>query len=206
MRKVLILMLSVVMLGMITGSSFVAGAEEACPECGIPLVAAQYPMYMTTSGQGPDGMMLDILLNKSMGIPVKFDTVLKAENCADMKTLIFVVGYSGKGMTAASINDAAEEARVKALVELAAKNSAYVVIVHMGGTARRGGSSDKFTEFAAVGAHLLLVIPDSNNDGYFTKMAEAKGIVLNVVDVPEGGSVRTLVAQALKAILPAPPK
>lgn len=195
MRKILILMLSVVMLGMIAGSSFAVSAT-------VP----QYPMYMTASGQGPDGMMLDILLNKSMGIPVKFDTVLKAENCADMKTLIFVVGYSGKGMTAASINDAAEEARVKALLDLAAKNNAYVIIVHMGGTSRRGGSSDKFTAIAAATANKLIVIPDSNKDGYFNKMAEEKGIPLIVVDVPEGGSVRTLVAQALKAELPAPVK
>ncbi len=195
MRKILILMLSVVMLGMMAGSSFAEGAT-----------APQYPMYMTTSGQGPDGMMLDILLNKSMGIPVKFDTVLKAENCGDMKTLIFVVGYSGKGMTAASINDAAEEARVKALLELATKNDAYIIIVHMSGTSRRGGSSDKFTALAAATANKLIVIPDSNKDGYFNKMATEKGIPLILVDIPEGGSVRTLVAQALKAELPAPVK
>ncbi|HOA15065.1 MAG TPA: DUF6305 family protein [Bacillota bacterium] len=172
-----------------------------CAVLGITTAATpepRFPIYMTTSGQGPDGMMLDILMNKAMGIPVKFDTVLKAEDCQDVRTLIFVVGYSGKGMTAAGINDAGEEARVKALVELAAKNEAYVVIVHMGGTTRRGASSDKFTDMAAVGAHLIVVIPDSNKDGYFNKMAEAKGAKLKVVEVPEGGSVRTLVAQALK--------
>jgi len=189
LRKFMFLFSVVLIMGTMLGI-----AAAAAPE-------PKFPMYMTTSGQGPDGMMLDILMNKAMGVPMKFDTVLKAENCQDVKTLIFVVGYSGKGMTAASINDAAEEARVKALVELAAKNEAYVVIVHMGGTTRRGASSDKFTDMAAVGAHLIVVIPDSNKDGYFNKMAEAKGAKLNVVEIPDGASVRTLVAQALKAEL-----
>ncbi len=195
MRRFTIIMLTILMIGAMAGA--VASIEAPEPA---------YPMYMTTTGQGPDAMMLDILLNKVQGIPVKFDTVLKAENCADMKTIIFVAGYSGKGMTAAGINDAAEEARVKGLMELAAKNSAYVIIVHMGGTTRRGASSDKFTDFVATGVSKIVVIPDSNKDGYFTKMAELKGVGLVTVDVPEGGSVRTLVAQALKAILPAPVK
>ncbi|OQB46871.1 MAG: hypothetical protein BWY00_01529 [Firmicutes bacterium ADurb.Bin153] len=188
MRRIIVLLSAILILGTMVG------AAAAAPK-------PSQPIYMTTSGQGPDGMMLDILLNKAMGVPVKFDTVLKAENCADMKTLIFVVGYSGKGMTAASINDAAEEARVKALTSLAVKNDAYVIIVHMGGATRRGASSDKFTELAAVGAHMLVAIPDSNKDGYFDKMAQEKGAELVIVDIPDGGSIRTLVAQALKAVL-----
>jgi len=188
LRRIIVLLSAILILGTMVGATVAAPTPAQ-------------PIYMTTSGQGPDGMMLDILLNKVMGVPVKFDTVLKAENCADMKTLIFVVGYSGKGMTAASINDAAEEARVKALTSLAVKNDVYVIIVHMGGTTRRGASSDKFTELAAVGAHMLMVIPDSNKDGYFDAMAKGKGAELVTVDVPDGGSARTLVAQALKAVL-----
>lgn len=195
MRKLTILLISLMMLAVLAGGASSVEAPEPA-----------YPIYMTTTGQGPDAMMLDILLNKVQGIPVKFDTVLKPEGCPDVKTLIFVAGYSGKGMTAANINDAAEEARVKSLTELAAKNDAYVIVVHMGGTTRRGASSDKFTDLAAALVHKLVVIPDSNKDGYFTKMAEAKGIGLVLVEVPEGGSVRTLVAQALKGILPTPAK
>lgn len=193
MRKYLVLVVLMTAIAVMIGGAHVIAKEP------------QHPIYMTTCGQGPDAMMLDVLLNKVMGLTVKYNTILKAEECADMKTLIFVAGYSGKGMTAASINDVGEEARVKGLVELARKNEAYIMIVHMGGTTRRGASSDKFTEMAGITADLFIVIPDSNNDGYFNKLAAAKNAKLTIVDIPDGGSARTLVAQAIKEALPPTP-
>ena len=119
------------------------------------------------------------------GIENHHDDLLTAEALQEMaaqgqgcKVLFITTGTSMKGMGAAGTDINDEIARINALIAEAKKQGIYVMGAHIEG-APQGGPYDQLSiEAVCQQADMLVVIESSDEDGYFTKLAEEKDIPL----------------------------
>ena len=128
---------------------------------------------LTSIGQGPDAMMVKVVL-RSLKITPDFEALMKPEALGSQKVLIAVVGGSSKGLGAAGIDKEQEVVRAKALCDAAAGKGMKILIMHVGGEGRRGTLSDLFINAAAPYGDAMIIVDGGNTDGIFTKIAEAK--------------------------------
>ncbi len=138
---------------------------------GTPASAAaqlQPPVLLVSAGQSPDAVMVRVLLRR-VNIEPELLPTATAANVKDQKTLIVVIGASSKGLGAAGINLNQEQERLVKLLAAAKAKGIKIVAMHLGGSARRGGSSDKLIEMVLPQADVVVVVTDGNKDGYFTK-------------------------------------
>lgn len=101
------------------------------------------------------------------------------------KTVIFAIGASLKGMGASGLTVETEEARLKRVIDYCQKNKIFIIGVHVGGTALRGApgsDNERMIDAVAPFADCLIVTKESNKDGRFTKIAQAKKTPLTEVD------------------------
>ncbi|MGI6146931.1 MAG: hypothetical protein GX183_04335 [Firmicutes bacterium] len=153
-----------------------AGIVAAAPAPGKPAL-------ITSAGQSTDGLILrTILTDRATGESVPFEKLATPENLQGVRTLIVAVGLSSKGLGAAGVNQDQERERVANLLDAAKANDVYVILVHIGGTARRGAGSDEFSSMVAEYAHQIFVVKAGNDDGFFNKLAEARGIPVTEVN------------------------
>jgi hypothetical protein len=136
---------------------------------------ADTPVLVTSCGQSADVLMVKVLLTKEK-IPLVFDKIATVEQLKAAKSLLIVAGGSTKGLGAAKIDQEQEIGRIDALAEFARTNKIPVVVMHIGGKARRGELSDNFNAAAAKYASTLIVVKSGNEDGFFSKIAEEKKI------------------------------
>lgn len=105
------------------------------------------------------------------------------------KTVIFAIGASLKGMGASGLTLESEEARLKKLIDYCKKKKVFVIAVHIGGESKRGAAgsdNERMIDAVAPLADYLIVTKDSNRDGRFTKIAEAKGMPLAEIEYALG--------------------
>ncbi|MEW5899838.1 MAG: DUF6305 family protein [Acidobacteriota bacterium] len=101
------------------------------------------------------------------------------------RTVIFAIGASLKGMGASGLTIEAEEARLKRVIDYCKQNKIFIVAVHVGGTALRGApgsDNERMIDVVVPLADSIVVTKDSNKDGRFTKIAQAKKMTLTEVD------------------------
>jgi len=67
------------------------------------------------------------------------------------------------------------------VLKAAEERGLTIIGVHIGGEGRRGPLSERFIIAAAPRTHYLIVTEDGNRDGYFTRLAQERGIGLTVV-------------------------
>jgi len=141
------------------------------------------PALITSAGQSTDGLILKtVMTDKATGETIPFEKLAKPEDLKGIRTLIVSVGLSSKGLGAAGINVDQEKARVRSILDAAKKNDIFVIMVHIGGTARRGAGSDEFATLVADYAHHIFVVRAGNDDGFFTRLAQKNKIPLTEVD------------------------
>ncbi len=93
------------------------------------------------------------------------------------KTVVFAIGASLKGMGASGLTVDTEEARLKRIIDYCKQNKVFIIGVHVGGTALRGApgsDNERMIDAVAPFADYLIVTKESNKDGRFTKIAQAK--------------------------------
>jgi len=133
------------------------------------------PIIITTCGQSPGAVMVKMSLMQAQVAPVENNNTITASELKGngYKTLIVTTGTSGKGMGAAGTNVNKEIARCKEVIEEAKKEGILVITAHVEGMARRTDSADQqsIDEIMPLG-DVMLVVTDSNSDGYFTKLAK----------------------------------
>ncbi|MDD5683767.1 MAG: DUF6305 family protein [Mesotoga sp.] len=152
-------------------------------ETEMPVV--QPPMVVTTMGQSPGALMFRLVCTRSQIACVQED-LLTAEQLAEMaagenapKTLVITTGTSLKGMGAAGIDMNFEVKRVEALISKAKELGMTIIGAHIEGMARRVDSTDeKSINTVIPESDLILVIADSDSDGFFTNYSEENGIPL----------------------------
>jgi len=105
------------------------------------------------------------------------------------KAVAFAIGASLKGMGASGLTLDSEEARLKKVIEYCKQHKIFVMAVHIGGESKRGpagSDNERMIDAVAPFADYLVVTKDSNKDGRFTKIAEAKKIPLTEIEYALG--------------------
>jgi hypothetical protein len=101
------------------------------------------------------------------------------------KAVIFAIGASLKGMGASGLTLDSEEARLRKVIDLCRQKKIFVMAVHIGGESKRGpagSDNERMIDAVAPLADYIVVTKDSNKDGRFTKIAQAKKIPLTEID------------------------
>jgi hypothetical protein len=101
------------------------------------------------------------------------------------KAVIFAIGASLKGMGASGLTLDSEEARLRKCIELCKQKKIFVMAVHIGGESKRGAAgsdNERMIDAVATLADYIVVTKDSNTDGRFTKLAQAKKIPLTEIE------------------------
>ena len=142
-----------------------------------PLPPVGQPIIVTTCGQSPGAVMVKMSCVQAK-LAAEHNNKLAAADLKGKgyKTLIVTTGTSMKGMGAAGTNVDTEVKRVKELIAEAKKQGMLVVAAHVEGMSRRVDKADQSSIDAVLpDAGLILVVNDSDKDGYFTKYAAANG-------------------------------
>jgi hypothetical protein len=164
------------------GSPGAGAASAQTPE-------GKLPAAVTSSGQSPDGFILKMLCDR-IKLKVAYNSLIKADELKDVKSLMVVMGGSAKGLGAAGIDEPGELQRMQSVLAKAKEQKITVFGLHIGGEARRGKLSAPFIEGVAPRCDQLIVTEDGNKDGYFTTLAKEKQIPLTVVkDTQELGAL-----------------
>jgi len=153
----------------------VAGAQK------VPAgVSAELPVAMTCPGQAPEGQLVKLIFGR-LKTPIKYDPFLEPKDVSGNKTLILILGGSGKGLGTAGVDLKDEMKRAEALVAEANKQKIKLVGIHSGGEDRRGEVSTRLIDLVAPKMSYLIVREDGNKDGLFTKLSNERKIPLTVI-------------------------
>ena len=143
-------------------------------------VSAELPVAMTCPGQAPEGQLVKLIFGR-LKTPIKYDPFMEPKEVGGSKTLIIILGGSGKGLGSAGVNLQDEMKRADALVAEANKQKIKLVGVHSGGEDRRGEVSTKLIDLVAPKMSYLIVREDGNKDGLFTKLSNERKIPLTLI-------------------------
>ena len=140
------------------------------------------PALIISAGQSTDGLILkQVLTDRATKETIPYIQMAEPKDLSGIKTLIIAVGVSNKGLGAAGIDIDKEISRVRSVLSEAKKNDCYIILAHIGGSARRGGTYDQMSRLVASYAHHIIIVNDSNEDAFFTKLgAEEKISVISV--------------------------
>ncbi len=157
---------------------------------GVAFSTEEAPQILITSiGQSPDARMINVLLSRYQ-ISAAYEQLATPEMVKNFKMIIAVVGGSSKGLGAAGIDKEQELSRSKALIKEVKELKVNLLVMHIGGEARRGALSDAFLDAVVPYADHLIIVESGNPDGYFNKMSEEYKIPLQSVEkIAESGEL-----------------
>jgi hypothetical protein len=141
------------------------------------------PIVVTTCGQSPGALMVDVICDM-IGLSCDQADVLTAEELADgcsedlcYGVLFVTTGTSLKGMGAAGVDIDYEIVRCTALIEAAKELGMVIIVGQIEGPSRRVDKyDDQSIQAMSPLADLLITRADVNEDSYFTDLAEEYGI------------------------------
>jgi hypothetical protein len=135
------------------------------------------PVLFTSLGQSPDAKTFSILAGRAK-LQGEYSTLATGKEVGASKTVFITVGTSLKGFGSAGVNLDSEIARSDELVKAAKAAGAYLVLVHIGGEGRRDAMTNVLLEKLAPNVDAFIVYDNGNGDGFFTKAAGSKPLVL----------------------------
>ena len=138
------------------------------------------PILITSAGQSADVSLAGTLLKK-LNLNFKVANLAKESDLSGIKTLVIVPGFSSKGLGAAGISREKELERVQLILKAAKAKGIKVVMLHLGGKARRGAQSDDLCQMAANASSLMIVVKQGDEDQFFTKLAAQKKVPIKVI-------------------------
>ncbi len=130
------------------------------------------PILVTSAGQSPDDLIVKVMIDKLLAEPVERNALAGPEDLEGMQTLILAVGVSNKGLGAAGIDLDQEVARITSLLEAAREQECFIILLHIGGQARRGVGSDLVADLVAQFANSMIVVAAGNQDQFFNQLGE----------------------------------
>jgi hypothetical protein len=149
---------------------------------GVSFSSDEAPQILITSiGQSPDARMINVLISRYQ-IEAAYEQLATPEMVKDYKMVIAVIGGSSKGLGAAGIDKEQELSRSKSLIKEVKELEVSLLVMHIGGEARRGALSDAFLDVVVPYADHLIIVDSGNTDGYFNKMSEEHKIPLQIVE------------------------
>lgn len=138
-------------------------------------------VYLTTVGQADIDIVQNILI--AVGIEENEYTrkeLLTAGEVEDGGVVLLVTGTSGKGLGSAGIDQKHEENRATSFANRASAGEITVITLHVGGSGRRGSSTDPIIKIIAPKSNLLLVVNDGNQDGLFSNIAKENDVEISL--------------------------
>jgi len=143
-------------------------------------VSAELPVAMTCPGQAPEGQLVKLIFGR-LKTPIKYDPFMEPKDLSGSKTLILILGGSGKGLGSAGVDLRDEMKRAEAFIAEATKQKITLIGIHSGGEDRRGDVSNKLIDLVAPKMQYLIVREDGNKDGHFTKLSGQHKIPLTLI-------------------------
>lgn len=150
----------------------------------------ELPALLTSVGQSTDVAILRVAL-RTVPVDIDVDETIEAADLGDVRTLLIAVGASSKGLGVAGISTDSELARAQALIDTAKAKGIHIIVLHVGGEARRGTLSDRFIEATVPAADHIVVVASGNQDGLFNKLASADADVAEIDRIPSISAVLT---------------
>lgn len=162
-------------------------------EAALVGIAQGKTVYLTTVGQADSDIVGNVFKKAGATGGYTVETMLNASEVEDGAVVFLTLGASSKGLGSAGVDEAHEQARAKAFSDAAKAGKFTLVLVHVGGTTRRGASSDPIIEAAFPGATACFVVETGNEDGFFTTLASTNNVslysvakTLDLVDYAKG--------------------
>jgi len=153
--------------------------ETVTQEIEVPFTC-ETPVAMTAPGLSPEISIVK-LLAKRLNLEIKTDPLLKPEALNGFKTLIIIIGGSGKGLGAAGIDIQEEAERAKKLIAVCKEKNIRIIGMHLGGKTRRGANSAIMIDTVTKHCDYVVVRADGNEDGIFTKICSENKIPLTEI-------------------------
>ena len=141
----------------------------------------EVPVAMTAPGQSPEIAIVSLLARR-IKLEIKSEPFLKPEEIEGFKTLIIIIGGSGKGLEAACVDIEEESKRAKDLIAVCKEKEIKIIGMHLGGETRRGANSQIMIELVTPKCDYIVVREDGNKDGIFTKICSENKIVLTEIE------------------------
>lgn len=136
-------------------------------------------VYVTSIGQAGELATMTTLLSRfvysaeesdEFEQKVTIETMLAPNQVESGSIVILIPGASDKGLGAAGTNLTAEKNRADAFSQRAEDGEITIIVVHMGGEARRGESTDPLINASVSKASLVLVEEEGDFDDFFTNL------------------------------------
>jgi len=160
------------------------------------VITFEQPVLITSIGQSAGAAQAKILAMKA-GLDFVYEQRASLDDLEGMKTLIVVMGASGKGLGAAGVDIDAEIEWATELFDRAQELEIAIIAMHVEGSARRGPMSDQINTTFAPRANYLIVKgaateeeaanlnineeANGNLDGFFTTSAAENEIPITFV-------------------------
>jgi len=146
------------------------------------------PILITSAGQSADVKLTKLLFDMQK-LPATTIIMAKTSDLKDVKSLVIVPGFSSKGLGAAGVSVDDEIKRVEEIINTANKKRIPIILLHIGGKARRQGNSDNFIKMVANASKYMIVVKQGNEDNLFTDLSKSLNIPLEIVDkIPNAGA------------------
>jgi len=141
----------------------------------------QQPVLISSAGQSADVKLVKLLASRE-NLDAVTVPLAAADDLKGVGTMLLVPGFSSKGLGAAGISQEEEMDRVRALVKASAGEKIPIILVHVGGNARRKGQSDAFNELVARNSAHMIVVSQGDEDHFFSDIASEENIPLDLVE------------------------
>ncbi|MDD8026941.1 MAG: DUF6305 family protein [Acidobacteriota bacterium] len=141
----------------------------------------EQPALITSAGQSADVQIASVQARKA-GLRSVLIKAAGPKDLASAKTLVLVLGASLKGLGAAGLDTPKEKERVASLLAEAKAKGIPILVLHLGGEARRGDLTDEMAAAYLPAARMAIVIKSGNKDGLFTRICQAKGVPLKEIE------------------------
>lgn len=152
------------------------------------------PGLLTSVGQSSDIAIVKVMLNTQLKLGLEYKPLAQPAEVAGMKTVVIVAGASTKGLGAAGLDIAKEMERATALVKAAKAAGARILVMHTGGEARRGKTSNDVISIVAPEADYIVVVAAGNKDKLFNTLATKRNVPVVEVEkmADAGAAVKTV--------------
>lgn len=145
-------------------------------------IAQNKTVYLTTVGQSDTNIVSNVLNRAEASGAYTLQAMLRASEVEEGAVVLLTLGSSSKGLGAAGVDEAHEKARAKEFSDAAKTGKFTLILFHVGGTTRRGTSSDPIIEAAFPGAKACFVVEEGNTDKFFTNLSSSNQVKLYSVE------------------------
>lgn len=128
-------------------------------------VLANKKVYLTSFGQSIEIEDLDSMMQRLENFEYIKNNYLTVEEIEDNAVLMIVVGCSVKGLYEVGITTQEESLRANGIFKQKQKKNLTVISFHIGGTLRRGSTSDELIEEVFSNSNFNIYYSEGNFDG-----------------------------------------